>query len=265
MDLGFAHALALAAHGDLWLRAADDVPPPLPCLEIPFLARAMGPRFVLSGVQEPIAHAEGSWYDWLRDRGATRLRLTVAPRRIRRATKTRTPGGEPRPAPAGVAALLVTYRDRHEVWPPTWRRRPGTRGWAPGSWAVTYTGRPGGTVPAVLDMPVAAATAALGGAIASARRDLREFGDERWDPMLEEVRYHLYASLPLSCQRLELLPHGYGDGVRRLLAAAVSALEASDDLHHRPTNAPDIYEHTSTLLYRMAIVALVVATNAGDE
>ncbi len=35
-------------------------PPPLPCVGIPSLARGMWPRFVLAGVREPIAHAEGT-------------------------------------------------------------------------------------------------------------------------------------------------------------------------------------------------------------
>lgn len=80
MDLEFAQALALAAHGDVWLRDADDAPPPLPCVEIPSLACGKWPRFVLTGMKEPIAHAEGSWYRWLHDRGATRLRLIMASR-----------------------------------------------------------------------------------------------------------------------------------------------------------------------------------------
>ncbi len=266
MNLGLAHALALVAHGDAWLRAAADAPPPLPGLDSASLACAMGPCFMLTGVREPIAHADGSWYGWLRDRGATRLRLTTAPRRARRATKTSTPGGDPRLATAGGAALLVTYRDRHELWRPTWRRRPVARGWVPGCWAVTYTGRPGSIAPGVPDVPMSAATAALGAAIASTRRELRAFGDERWDPLLEEARDHLCASPPPPCLRLELLPaDGYGDGARRLLAAAVTTLEASDDLRLCPTNAPDIYEHTSKLLHVMAISALVTATNAGGE
>lgn len=269
MNLGLAHALALVAHGDAWLRAADDAPPPLPGLEIASLACAMGPCFMLTGVRESVAHADGSWYGWLRDRGATRLRLTTASRRVRRATKTGPPGGDPRPVTAEGAALLVTYRDRHELWRPTWRRRPVARGWAPGCWAVTYTGRPGSITPDVLDVPVSAATAALEAAIASARRDLRAFGDERWGPILEEAWDHLYASPPPPCRRLELLPtDGYGDGARRLLAASVTTLEASDDIYDISlwsTNARDLYEDTSAMLRVAAIGALLAATNAGDE
>jgi hypothetical protein len=266
MDLGFAHALALVAHGDAWLRAADDAPPPLPCLEITSLGCAMGPSFVPSGVREPLAGAEGLWYGWLRDRGAMRLRLTTAPWRTRRATKTDTPGSEVRLATEEGAALLVTYHDRHELWLPTWRRRPAARAWSPGCWAVTYKGRPKGIAPGVPGVPVSAAAAALGAAIASTRRDLRERGDERWNSMLEEAWDHLCASPPPPCRRLELLPtDGYGDGARRLLAAAVSTLEVSDDLQGWVMGVGDFYEDRSNLLHAIAISALVTATNAGDE
>ncbi len=266
MNLGVAQALALVAHGDAWLRAAHDAAPPSPCSTVPALARQPSPRFAPTRGGGPIARAEGPWYRRLRDRGATRLRLTTAPWPTRRAAATGAPAGDSRPVPKEGAALLVTYPDRRELWIPTWRWRPAARGRMAVRWAVTYKGQPGDTPPRVPDVPVPAASAALGATLAATLRDLRAIGDERLTPPLEEAQEYLCAASPPPCPRPDLLPaSGYGDGAWRLLAAAATILHAGDDPRPWPAGAWEFYEETSELLHAAAFSALVVATNAGSE
>lgn len=114
------------------------------------------------------------------------------------------------------------------------------------------------------DVPVPEASASLGATIAATLRDLGAIGDERWTPLLEEARAHLCAAPPPPCPRPDLLPaYGYGEGARRLLAAAVTTLEASDAPEPWPARTWEFYEDTSELLHAAARKALLVATNAG--
>jgi len=233
MDLEFAQAIALAAYGDVWLQGPLEREPPLACLASPGLARALGPRFD-AGTAGVIAHAEGPWYRWLRERGATRLRFAIVPRLAGRAAQH---AAADRRVPHG-AALLVEYPDRQELWRPTWR--PNRAG---GSWTASYACAVGVQVPFVRDATVAAGTRAWRAALAAATRDAALADTARWLPTLADAQAHLAA--------------------RHLLASAATALLLSDVRSPRPVSRGDGQGDGGELLYAATVAAMSCAVNGG--
>jgi len=251
-----AQAIALAAHGNVWLRNGSGPPPDLVSSSTFEYVQSIG--FVLDGTE--VAGAVAEWFEDLRVRGVRRLWLDIPDeshggRWLADHLASAFAGG-------GRWVVLASADSFAETWQPQWRvdqSAPDGR-----IWQVAYVGRGPALVfpsaPAIDD-----AAASLRGTLIAAR----DFADRNLPDFAESFARALGAlerREPGPSYYRDLLPASYPPTSQALVAASAHAwvfggMGSWNDAGFSDESVTRQYEDLSRRLWQSITTALVAAVN----
>ena len=255
MNGAFAQVVALAAHGDAWLRTGGTAPELFPghstFHHTRRVAFAWSEPFAFLRRRDPQS-ATGAWYTRMRDRGASALK--VATWRQQGALADHV----------GVAfqgytlwGVLAAYEGSWQLWVPE-----------SSGYSVIYRCRAITAPPAMVRFDEA--DSQLQTALEAATRFARQAGQDSWVKGFAEAIALREAPDPKPPYHPDLLPEqGYSPEARRLLACAVRAwvfggMGSWNDLVFRDAALETEYERVTPWLFGAVLDAIAAAANAGQ-